>query len=225
MPGGALGVIGPTAAGKSTLARLLVGVWRASRGTVRLDGADVYEWSRADLGNHIGYQPQEVKLFDGTVAENIARFGRLDADAIVAAARKAAAHDFILRLPRGYDTLIGSQGHTLSGGQRQRIGLARALYGDPSLIVLDEPNTNLDQPGERALLATMAELRRAGKTLVIIAHRPNILVCVDQILCLNEGFMEMLGPRDEVIARYTLPPPQPTAPGCVVSIADKRRLA
>jgi PrtD family type I secretion system ABC transporter len=225
MPGGALGVIGPTAAGKSTLARLLVGVWRASRGTVRLDGADVYEWSRADLGNHIGYQPQEVKLFDGTVAENIARFGRLDADAIVAAARKAAAHEFVLRLPRGYDTLIGSQGHTLSGGQRQRIGLARALYGDPSLIVLDEPNTNLDQPGERALLATMAELRRAGKTLVIIAHRPNILVCVDQILCLNEGFMEMLGPRDEVIARYTLPPPQPTAPGCVVSIADKRRLA
>jgi PrtD family type I secretion system ABC transporter len=224
-PGGALGVIGPTAAGKSTLARLLVGIWRATRGTVRLDGADVYEWNRADLGNHIGYQPQEVKLFDGTVAENIARFGKVDADAVVTAARKAAAHEFILRLPRGYDTLIGANGHTLSGGQRQRIGLARALYGDPSLIVLDEPNTNLDQPGERALLATMAELRRAGRTLVIIAHRPNILVSVDRILCLNEGVMEMLGPREEVIARYTLPPPDLAATGRIVSIVDKRRLA
>jgi ABC-type protease/lipase transport system fused ATPase/permease subunit len=192
---------------------------------VRLDGADVYEWSRTDLGNHIGYQPQEVKLFDGTVAENIARFGRVDANAIVATARKADAHELILRLPRGYDTLIGTHGHTLSGGQRQRIGLARALYGDPSLIVLDEPNTNLDQPGERALLATMAELKRAGKTLVIIAHRPNILVSVDRILCLNEGVMEMLGPRDQVIARYTLPPPPPTGPARIVSIAEKRRSA
>jgi PrtD family type I secretion system ABC transporter len=224
-PGGALGVIGPTAAGKSTLARLLVGVWRASQGTVRLDGADVFEWSRADLGNHIGYQPQEVKLFDGTVAENIARFGRVDADAIVTAARKAAAHDFILRLPRGYDTLIGANGHTLSGGQRQRIGLARALFGDPSLIVLDEPNTNLDQPGERALLATMNALKREGKTLVIIAHRPNILVNVDSILCLSDGYMEALGTREEIIARYTLPPPPSPRPGCIVSISDKRRSA
>jgi PrtD family type I secretion system ABC transporter len=227
MPGGALGIIGPTAAGKSTLARLLVGIWRATRGTVRLDGADVFEWSRADLGSHIGYQPQEVTLFDGTVAENIARFGKVDAEAVVAAARKAAAHELILRLPGGYDTLIGAYGHTLSGGQRQRIGLARALYGDPSLIVLDEPNTNLDQPGERALLATIAELKQAGKTLVIIAHRPNILASVDQILCLNEGFMDMLGSRDEVIARFTLPPPSlpPPEPGRIVSIADKRKSA
>jgi len=225
MPGGALGVIGPTAAGKSTLARILVGVWRSTRGTVRLDGADVYEWSRTDLGNHIGYQPQEVKLFDGTVAENIARFGKVDAEEVVAAARKAAAHELILRLPGGYDTLIGAHGQTLSGGQRQRIGLARALYGDPSLIVLDEPNTNLDQPGERALLATIADLKRAGKTLVIIAHRPNILASVDQILCLNEGAMDVLGPRDDVIARFTLPPPVTLTPGRIVSIADNRRSA
>jgi len=224
-PGSALGVIGPTAAGKSTLARLMVGVWRATRGTVRLDGADVYEWNRADLGNHVGYQPQEVKLFDGTVAENIARFGNIDAEAVVAAARKAAAHELILRLPRGYDTIVGSQGHTLSGGQRQRIGLARALYGDPSLVVLDEPNTNLDQPGERALLATISDLKRAGKTVVVIAHRPNILVDVDRILCINEGVMEALGPRDEVIARYTLPPNPPADAGRIVSIADKLRTA
>jgi PrtD family type I secretion system ABC transporter len=222
--GGALGVIGPTAAGKSTLARILVGVWRATRGSVRLDGADVYAWSRADLGSHIGYQPQEVKLFDGSVAENIARFGDVDAQAVVAAAHRAAAHELILRLPDGYDTLIGAYGHTLSGGQRQRIGLARALYGDPSLIVLDEPNTNLDQPGERALLATIAELKQAGKTLVIIAHRPNILASVDHILCLNEGFVDMLGPRDEVIARFTLPVIAPD-PRRIVSIAETRRSA
>ena len=225
LPGGALGVIGPTAAGKSTLARLLVGVWRATRGTVRLDGADVFAWSRADLGNHIGYQPQEVKLFDGTVAENIARFGKVDAEAVVAAARKAAAHELVLRLPRGYDTLVGAYGHTLSGGQRQRIGLARALYGDPSLIVLDEPNTNLDQPGERALLATIAALKEAGRTLVIVAHRPNILASVDHILCLNEGVVDMLGTRDEVIARFTLPPPALPDSGRIVSISEKRRSA
>jgi len=225
VPGGALGVIGPTAAGKSTLARLLVGVWRATRGTVRLDGADVFAWSRADLGNHIGYQPQEVKLFDGTVAENIARFGKVDAEEVVAAAGKAAAHELILRLPRGYDTLVGTYGQTLSGGQRQRIGLARALYGDPSLIVLDEPNTNLDQPGERALLATIAALKQAGRTLVIVAHRPNILASVDHILCLNEGVVDMLGTRDEVIARFTLPPPVLDGPRRIVSIAEKRKSA
>ena len=224
-PGAALGVIGPTAAGKSTLARLMVGVWRATRGTVRLDGADVYEWNRADLGLHVGYQPQEVKLFDGTVAENIARFGKIDAEAVVTAARKAAAHELILRLPSGYDTVIGSQGQRLSGGQRQRIGLARALYGDPSLVVLDEPNTNLDQPGERALLATISELKRAGKTVVVIAHRPNILADVDDILCINEGVVEALGPRDQVIARYTLPPTPPADAGRIVSIADKLRTA
>ena len=144
---------------------------------------------------------------------------------MVAAARKAAAHELILRLPRGYDTLVGTHGQTLSGGQRQRIGLARALYGDPSLIVLDEPNTNLDQPGERALLATIAALKQAGRTLVIVAHRPHILASVDHILCLNEGVVDMLGTRDEVIARFTLPPPVLDGPRRIVSIAEKRRSA
>jgi ABC-type protease/lipase transport system fused ATPase/permease subunit len=199
-PGEVLGVIGPTAAGKSSLARLLVGVWPTLRGSVRLDGVDVYEWSRSDLGKHIGYQPQDVALFDGTVAENIARFGEVDSDAVVSAARQARVHELILRLPQGYDTRLGADGHVLSGGQCQRIGLARALYGDPVLVVLDEPNANLDQPGELALLATIAELKQAGTTLVIIAHRPSILASADRILYLNNGVVAALAPRDEVIA-------------------------
>ena len=199
-PGEVLGVIGPTAAGKSSLARLLVGVWPTLRGSVRLDGVDVYEWSRGDLGKHIGYQPQDVALFDGTVAENIARFGEVDSDAVVSAARQARVHELILRLPQGYDTRLGADGHVLSGGQCQRIELARALYGDPVLVVLDEPNANLDQPGEQALLATIAELKQAGTTLVIIAHRPSILASADRILYLNNGVVAALAPRDEVIA-------------------------
>lgn len=202
MPGEALGVIGPTAAGKSSLARLLVGVWPTLRGSVRLDGVDVYEWSRGDLGRHIGYQPQEVALFDGTIAENIARFGEIDSDAVIKAARLARVHELILRLPQGYDTRIGADGHVLSGGQCQRIGLARALYGDPVLIVLDEPNANLDVPGEQALLECVAELKEAGCTLVIIAHRPSILASVDYILYLNNGLIGTLAPRDEVVANF-----------------------
>jgi PrtD family type I secretion system ABC transporter len=202
MPGEALGVIGPTAAGKSSMARLLVGVWPTLRGSVRLDGVEVYEWSRSDLGRYIGYQPQDVALFDGTIAENIARFGEVDSEAVVDAAQKARVHDLILRLPQGYDTRVGADGHVLSGGQCQRIGLARALYRDPVLVVLDEPNANLDQPGEQALLESIAELKEAGKTMVIIAHRPSILASVDSILHLNNGVVQTLAPREEVVAMF-----------------------
>jgi PrtD family type I secretion system ABC transporter len=223
MPGEALGVIGPTAAGKSTLARLLVGVWPTLRGTVRLDGVDVYAWSRSDLGKHIGYQPQDVALFDGTVAENIARFGELDSDAVVKAAQLARVHDLILRLPEGYDTRVGADGHVLSGGQCQRIGLARALYGDPVLIVLDEPNANLDQPGEQALLETIAELKAAGRTLVIIAHRPSVLTSVDSILYLKDGVVETLAPRDQVVAMFAPPQkPDPQADQAAAMPAQNR---
>ena len=220
MPGEVLGVIGPTAAGKSSLARLLVGVWPTLRGSVRLDGVDVYEWSRSDLGKHIGYQPQDVALFDGTIAENIARFGEVDSDAVVSAARQAQVHELILRLPQGYDTRVGADGHVLSGGQCQRVGLARALYGDPVLVVLDEPNANLDQPGEQALLATIAELKQAGRTLVIIAHRPSILVSADCILYLNDGVVGTLAPRDEVIANFAPAQPPEPEPELAAAIAQ-----
>jgi PrtD family type I secretion system ABC transporter len=217
-PGEALGVIGPTAAGKSTIARLLVGVWPALRGTVRLDGADVFEWSRGDLGRHMGYQPQHVTLFDGTIAENIARFGEVDSGAVVDAARLAQAHDLILHLPQGYDTKIGADGIALSGGQCQRIGLARAFYGDPALVVLDEPNANLDQAGEQALLTSIAELKQMGCTQVIIAHRPSILANVDRILCLNNGIVETLAPRDEIFTRFT-PARRDTDPELAAAVA------
>ena len=223
MPGEVLGVIGPTAAGKSSLARLLVGVWPTLRGSVRLDGVDVYEWSRSDLGKHIGYQPQDVALFDGTIAENIARFGQVDSDAVVSAARQAQVHELILRLPQGYDTRVGADGHVLSGGQCQRVGLARALYGDPVLVVLDEPNANLDQPGELALLATIDTLKQAGRTLVIIAHRPSILVSADSILYLNNGVIGTLAPRDEVIANFAptqSPDPEPELAAAIAQLGQ-----
>ncbi|BCL74567.1 alkaline protease secretion ATP-binding protein AprD [Jeongeupia sp. HS-3] len=193
-----LGVIGPSGAGKSTLARLLVGVLTAQQGKVRLDGVDVAQWPREELGAWIGYLPQDVELFEGTVAENIARFNPVDSDAVIAAATMAGVHELILRLPLGYETLLNADGSPLSGGQKQRIGLARAIYGESSLIVLDEPNANLDDAGEGALLQALKALKHARRTVVLISHRPAVLGVVDQVLVLADGGIKMFGPRDEV---------------------------
>jgi ATP-binding cassette subfamily C exporter for protease/lipase len=199
-PGDLLGVIGPSGSGKSTLARVLVGVWPAQAGKVRLDGADIYQWNKAELGPHIGYLPQDIELFGGTVSENIARFGEVDADQVVLAAKRAGVHEMILHFPQGYDTLLGDGGAGLSGGQRQRLGLARAMYGDPSVIVLDEPNSNLDDQGEQALLQAIAALRKAGKTVVLITHRTSIIGITNKLLFLRDGVAEVYGPTDQVLA-------------------------
>ena len=198
-PGEALAIIGPSAGGKSTLARLLTGVWAPATGTVRLDGADIAYWPRQNLGPWIGYGPQDVELFDGTVAENIARLGEVDPAAVVAAATRANAHDMILTMALGYDTQVGEQGARLSPGQRQRIALARALYGQPQLVVLDEPNSNLDNEGEIALAQALSTLRSEGVTSVVITHRPSLIAHVDKVLVLSAGRVQQFGPAGEVM--------------------------
>ncbi|HEX3673531.1 MAG TPA: type I secretion system permease/ATPase [Rhizomicrobium sp.] len=210
--GDSCGVIGPSASGKSSLMRLLVGAWPAMSGVVRLDGADIYGWPRAELSPYIGYLPQDVELFGGTVRENIARLTEGDPELVVAAAKLAGAHEMILQLANGYDTDIGESGAKLSGGQRQRIGIARSLYGDPRFVVLDEPNSNLDAAGEEALLQTLMELKRRNVTVVIVAHRPSILGAVDKMLAMRDGAVEAFGPRNDVIQKYTPrgPAPRPT---------------
>ena len=200
VPGDVLGVIGPSGSGKSSLARLLVGVWPAAMGQVRLDGADIYRWNKDELGPFIGYLPQDIELFAGTVSENIARFGDVDPDKVVAAAKTTGVHEMILQFAQGYDTLLGDGGAGLSGGQKQRIGLARAMYNDPSLLVLDEPNSNLDEIGEQALVVAIREFRKRDKTVVIITHRTSAIGTTNKLLILRDGSAQAFGPTTQVLA-------------------------
>jgi PrtD family type I secretion system ABC transporter len=202
-PGEAIGIIGPSAAGKSTLARLLVGVRSPVTGSVRLDGADIFTWPKSDLGRHVGYLPQDVELFSGTIRENISRLGEANPAEVVAAARMANCHDMILRLEKGYDTEIGEAGIRLSGGQRQRIALARAVFGRPRLIILDEPNASLDAEGEDALNRAIATMKACDSTVIVIGHRPSLLQEITKVLVLVAGQVEMFGPRNEVMERLT----------------------
>jgi ATP-binding cassette, subfamily C, type I secretion system permease/ATPase len=207
--GGGLGIIGPAASGKSTLARALVGVWLPLRGSVRLDGAALDQWTPSALGSHIGYLPQDVELFDSTVADNIARFDPdASSETIIAAARAADVHDLIVALPEGYGTRVGEAGCALSAGQRQRIALARALYGDPFLVVLDEPNANLDMEGDKALTSAITRIRARGGIAIVIAHRPSALAAVDQLLVMGNGVVQAFGPKDEVLRRVSASAPQ-----------------
>ncbi len=209
--GTVVAVLGPSGSGKSTLARVMVGIWPDVVGETLLDGLPIQSWNRIELGPHLGYLPQDVELFEGSIAENIARLGEVDSDKVIAAARCAGMHEMILRFPKGYDTSIGEAGNLLSGGQRQRIGLARAIYGEPSLIVLDEPNANLDDAGEAALLRTVRELKAKGKTVFLITHRSGAIAAVaDRLMLLRDGEIVADGPKDAVLA--ALQPAAPSSP-------------
>ncbi|MGF6093978.1 type I secretion system permease/ATPase [Pseudomonas sp. 18175] len=197
--GEVLGVLGASGSGKSTLARVLVGVWPTLSGTVRLDGADIHRWDRDDLGPHIGYLPQDIELFSGSIADNIARFREADPEQVVKAAQQAGVHELILRLPQGYDTVLGDNGAGLSGGQKQRVALARALYGGPRLIVLDEPNSNLDTVGEAALASAIVQMKTQGSTVVLVTHRSAALAQADKLMVLNDGHLQAFGPSQDVL--------------------------
>ncbi|MCK6251041.1 type I secretion system permease/ATPase [Pseudomonas fragi] len=215
--GQVLGVIGPSGCGKSTLARLLIGVWQPLAGKVRLDGAELSQWDKHQLGPHLGYLPQDIQLFAGTIAQNIARFAEVDADKVLAAAQLAGVHQLILQLPEGYETRLGEGGAGLSGGQKQRIGLARALYGLPAVIVLDEPNSNLDEAGEQALLQAIAQLKQHKRTLILITHKPNVLTLTDQLLILREGQLQAFGPTAKVLGAPAAAKPAAAKPAMNVS--------
>lgn len=209
--GSVVAIIGPSGSGKSTLARVMVGIWPDTTGEVLFDGIPLQRWSRTEIGPHLGYLPQDVELFEGSIAENIARLGQVDSNKVIDAARCAGLHEMILRLPKGYDTPIGEAGGLLSGGQRQRIGLARAIYGEPTLIVLDEPNANLDDAGEAALLRSVQQLKAKGKTVFLITHRPNAIAVADRLMILQEGVIVADGPKEAVLAGLRSVRPAPVA--------------
>jgi ATP-binding cassette subfamily C exporter for protease/lipase len=214
-PGTVTVVLGPSGSGKTTLARCMVGIWPGVSGEVLLDGLPIEGWDRNELGPYLGYLPQDIELFEGSIAENIARFGEVSPEKVIAAARSAGLHEMILRFPKGYDTPIGEAGNLLSGGQRQRIGLARAVYGDPVLVVLDEPNANLDDVGEAALVRTVQELKAKGRTVFLITHRPGIVAVADRLLILHNGMVQADGPRDEVLAALRAAQTAPASPGAL----------
>ena len=197
--GDALGLIGPSAAGKTSLARAILGVWPLRAGTVRLDGAEISQWDRNDLGPYLGYLPQDIELFDGSIADNICRFSEQDSEKIIEASKTAGIHEMILHLPEGYDTVLNSNAGALSAGQRQRVGLARAIYGQPKLVILDEPNSNLDDQGERDLLAALRRMKESGRTVIVITHRMSILSVVDKLLVMKDGAVVKFGDKDEVL--------------------------
>jgi ATP-binding cassette subfamily C protein EexD len=199
--GDVVGVIGPSAAGKSSLARAILGLWPLAAGKVRLDKADIHQWDKIALGKHIGYLPQDIELFEGTISQNIARFAEVDSQKVVEAAKKAGVHEMVLRLEDGYDTKIGAGGASLSGGQRQRIGFARAIYDNPKLVILDEPNSNLDDQGELALIKAINSLKEIDTTVIIITHRPSILQVTNKLAVVKQGMLEAYGNTNEILAK------------------------